>query len=69
MPLDQRYKDSGRAHAGLVLIAAKAFPQDRSFIGALVGALDKLLGEGSVRDDAIMFLSRQSEIPGTTPRE
>lgn len=60
VPLDRRYKASGKAHAGLVLVSAKAF--DRSLIGALIGALEKLLGEGSLRVDAIVFLSRGSEI-------
>jgi hypothetical protein len=44
LPLDQRYKASGRIHGGLVLVSSKAFRQDRSFIGALVFALDHLLG-------------------------
>jgi hypothetical protein len=58
VPLDQRYKASGRTHAGLVLISAKAFPQDRAFIGALVGSLDKLLNEDTLRPDAVVFLQR-----------
>jgi hypothetical protein len=58
VPLDQRYKASGRPHAGLVLISAKSFPQDRSFVGAVVGALDKLLKEETLRADAVMFLQR-----------
>ena len=28
VPLDQRYKASGRTHGGLVLMSSKAFPQD-----------------------------------------
>jgi hypothetical protein len=56
--IDQCYKASSRAHAGLVLVSTKAFPQDRSFIGAL----DKLLGEHSLRADAIMFLPRRPGI-------
>jgi hypothetical protein len=61
VPLDQRYKASGRAHGGLVLVSTKAFPQDRSFIGAMVSALDDLLGEDSLRPDTIMFLLRRPE--------
>jgi len=57
-PLDQRYKATGRTHAGLVLVSAKAFPQDRGFIGALVGALDKLLTENVLAADAVVFLQR-----------
>ena len=41
-----------------MLISAKAFPQDRSFIGAVGGALDKLLNEESLRADTVIFLPR-----------
>ena len=58
VPLDQRYKAMGRTHAGLVLVSAKAFPQDRAFIGALVGALDKLINEAALSADAVVFLRR-----------
>jgi hypothetical protein len=58
VPLDQRYKASGRTHAGLVLISTKAFPQDRAFIGALVGCLDKLLNADTLRPDVVVFLQR-----------
>jgi hypothetical protein len=67
VPLDQRYKASGRIHGGLVLVSSKAFPQDRSFIGALVSALDHLLGEDAMRGDAVMFLGHRpegNEMPG-----
>jgi hypothetical protein len=58
VPLDQRYKASGRSHTGLVLISAKTFPQDRAFVGAVVGALDKLLVNEGVAADAVVFLPR-----------
>jgi hypothetical protein len=58
VPLDQRCKASGSAHAGLVLVSSKSFPQDRSFIGAIVGALDKLLRGESLTSDAVVFLQR-----------
>jgi hypothetical protein len=58
VPLDQRYKASGRAQAGLVLISAKTFPQDRTFVGAVVAALDKLLDEETIRPDTVVFLQR-----------
>ena len=67
VPLDQRYKASGRIHSGLVLVSSKAFPQDRSFIGALVSALDHRLGEDVLRGNAVMFLGRcpeRNEVPG-----
>jgi hypothetical protein len=31
VPLDGRYRAAGRAHAGLILVSAKAFPQNRGF--------------------------------------
>lgn len=58
VPLDQRYKASSSAHAGLVLVSSKTFPQDRSFIGAVVRALDRLLSEEALRTDATTFLQR-----------
>jgi NADPH-dependent 2,4-dienoyl-CoA reductase/sulfur reductase-like enzyme len=57
-PLDHRYKASGRAHAGIVFVSTKAFPQDRAFIGALVSALDKFLDEDRSLTDAVVFLPR-----------
>lgn len=38
--LAQRWTAERRAHAGLLLLASRVFPQDRSFVGALVRALD-----------------------------
>ncbi|SBW22600.1 DUF5615 family PIN-like protein [Protofrankia symbiont of Coriaria ruscifolia] len=59
LPLDAQYRASGRSHAGIVLISTKAFPQDRGFVGAVVGALDKLLREsGAVGPDQVIFLRR-----------
>ena len=45
MPLDARYRAAGQAHAGLVLVSAKTFPQDRSFIAAITSALSALLDQ------------------------
>ena len=58
VPLDQRYRAAGKTHLGIVLISSKAFPQDRSFVGAVVVALDKLLKEDAIRPNALVFLSR-----------
>ena len=33
----------GREHCGLAYITSRHFPQDRSYVGAIVGALHKLL--------------------------
>lgn len=58
VPLAQRWRSAGRSHAGLVLVSSRAFPQDRSFVGALVKALDKLLTEDPPSSDTVMFLQR-----------
>lgn len=59
LPLDAQYQAGGRSHAGLILVSAKTFPQDRSFVGAVVNALDKLLREtGAIGPDRIPFLQR-----------
>ena len=58
VPLDQRYRATGRAHAGVVFVSAKTFPRDRALIGALVAALEKLLTEGPSTAGAAVFLPR-----------
>ena len=59
LPLDAQCRATGRSHAGLVLIATKTFPQDRSFVGAVVSALDKLLQEpDTLGPDQVVFLRR-----------
>jgi hypothetical protein len=39
-------------------VSAKTFPQDRTFVGAIVGALDKLLRDDAISADAVVFLRR-----------
>jgi hypothetical protein len=58
IPLDGQYKAIGRPHAGLILVSTKTFPQDRSYTGAVVTALDKLLTETVDLTDRILFLER-----------
>jgi hypothetical protein len=59
MPLDAEYKASGRQHAGLILISTKAFPQDRSFTGAIVDALTAVLARpDGIGPDRVIFLAR-----------
>ena len=36
----------GRSHAGLIYVVTRVFPQDRSFIGAVVMALEELIDAG-----------------------
>ena len=59
-PLDARYRAASQAHAGLVLVSAKTFPQDRSYPAALTGALSALLDQpGQIQPGHVLFLSRQ----------
>ena len=58
VPLDQRYRAPRRSHAGLVFMSSKAFPQDRTFTGTVVVALDKLLKDQALRIDTVVFLQR-----------
>jgi hypothetical protein len=46
MPLDARYRAAGAAHAGLILVSAKTFPQNRSYTTAVTSALAVLLDQG-----------------------
>ena len=47
MPLDARYRAAGQAHAGLILVSAKTFPQNRSYMAAVTSALAALLDQPS----------------------
>jgi hypothetical protein len=44
-PLDAQYRAAGQEHAGLILVSAKTFPQNRSYTSALISALAALLDE------------------------
>jgi len=60
MPIDARYRATGRVHAGLIMVAAKTFPQNRAFIAAVTTALNSLLT--STLDELggqIVFLQRE----------
>ena len=59
MPLDAQYRAAGQAHAGLSLVSAKTFPQNRSYTSAVTSALAALL-DGRERIDAseVAFLTR-----------
>jgi hypothetical protein len=43
LPLDSRYRVTGRSHAGLILVSTKTFPQNRAFSSAIADALLALL--------------------------
>jgi Domain of unknown function (DUF5615) len=59
MPLDGQYRAAGQAHAGLILVSTKTFPQDRSYAGAVTSALAALLGKDGVQEEQVVFLPRQ----------
>jgi predicted nucleic acid-binding protein len=60
MPLDARYRAASQTHAGLILVSAKTFPQDRSYTAAVTGALSALLDQPSqIQPGQVLFLSRQ----------
>jgi len=56
--LDHQWRAAGRAHGGLVFVSTKTFPQDRSHVGALVAALDRLLATQELAPGAAVFLQR-----------
>jgi hypothetical protein len=59
MPLDAGYRAAGRAHAGLILVHTKTFPQDRTYTSAVTKALSALLDQpNSIHGDQVLFLAR-----------
>lgn len=59
IPLDTRYRAASRQHAGLILVSAKTFPQDRSYTAAVISALLALLDESPpLRPGQVTFLPR-----------
>ncbi len=56
--IDATWKSQGRAHAGLMLVPSAAFPQNRSFVGRMVRALDRAIHDRSVPSrDGVTFVS------------
>jgi Domain of unknown function (DUF5615) len=59
MPLDGRYRAAGQAHAGLILVSTKTFPQNHGFPAAITAALKSLLsGTDKVQPGQVLFLTR-----------
>lgn len=49
----------GRSHAGLIYLVNRVFPSDRSFVGAIVTALDHMIVAGQLpADGAEAYLQR-----------
>ena len=60
MPIDARYRATGRTHAGIVMVSTKTFPQNRGYVAAVTTALNSLLTSTSNGLGAqIVFLQRQ----------
>ena len=59
VPLDGRYRVAGQAHAGLILVSTKAFPQNRGFTAAITTSLATLLGDTTkIQSGQVLFLTR-----------
>lgn len=60
LQLDHRWRADARVHAGVVLVSSSAFPQDRSWVGALVRSLGGMVGGGLLPGAGrVAFLRRQ----------
>ena len=59
VPLDTRYRIADQAHAGLILVSTKTFPQNRGFPSAVTTALAALLsGTAKIQSGQVLFLAR-----------
>lgn len=59
VPLDARYRAADQAHAGLILVSTKTFPQDRTYVAAITTALAAFLDQPApMQPGQVMFLSR-----------
>lgn len=60
MPIDARFRATNRAHAGLIMVRTKTFPQRRGYITEVASALDALLAaDGAIPAGGVAFLSRR----------
>jgi Domain of unknown function (DUF5615) len=60
IPLDARYRAASQTHAGLILVSARTFPQDRTFTAAIISALSALLDQPSqIQPGQVFFLPRR----------
>jgi predicted nuclease of predicted toxin-antitoxin system len=60
MPLDTQYRAASQEHAGLILISAKTFPQDRTYTAAITSALATLLDQPArLQPMQVTFLPRR----------
>ncbi len=60
VPLDAQYRAAGHAHAGLILVSTKTFPQNRAYPAAITSALAAFLDKpGQIQAGQVVFLSRR----------
>ena len=58
--LHAQWAGAGRSHAGIIYVVTRVFPQDRSFVGALVSSLEFAIDHGqSPAGGQESYLSRQ----------
>jgi Domain of unknown function (DUF5615) len=56
------WSSRGRSHAGLIYVVNQSFPSDRSFIGAIVTALDDMIAAGQLpTEGAEAYLRRRQQ--------
>lgn len=60
--LHASWSSSGRSHAGIGYLVNRTFPHDRSFVGAVVAALDSALRSGQLTGGGETYLRRHFEI-------
>ena len=65
--LDQQLKATDQSHAGIVFVSTKSFPQNRSFIGHVVIALDRLLTKDDVLGGTAVVAEFERLIDGLHP--
>lgn len=54
------WSSRGRNHAGLIYLANRLFPSDRSFVGAIVTAVDEVIASRQLPSDgAETYLRRK----------
>jgi hypothetical protein len=59
MPLHSRYGAAGMSHAGLIMVSAKTFPQDRKYVAAITSALANLLDSpAKIQPGQMLLLGR-----------
>jgi hypothetical protein len=69
MPLDARYRAASQTHAGLILVSAKTFPQDRVFTAAITSALSALLDQpNQIQPGRVLLLPRRKLLRWTVCR-